>query len=38
MPGVSESGYRILSNAGPNSGQEVPHFHLHISGGERLRR
>ncbi|MDR2107498.1 MAG: histidine triad nucleotide-binding protein [Holosporaceae bacterium] len=36
--GVSESGYRILSNAGPDSGQEVPHFHLHILGGERLRR
>lgn len=31
--GVAESGYRILSNVGRDSGQEVPHLHFHICGG-----
>jgi len=34
--GVSESGYRILSNIGEEGGQEVPHLHVHIFGGRRL--
>src|SRR5579875_3182524 len=34
--GVVESGYRVLANTGPNSGQEVPHLHVHIFGGRRL--
>ncbi|GLR68029.1 histidine triad nucleotide-binding protein [Acidocella aquatica] len=34
--GVEESGYRLLANAGPDSHQEVPHFHVHILGGRRL--
>ena len=29
-----ESGYRVLSNIGKNGGQEVPHLHYHIFGGE----
>lgn len=29
-------GYRILSNAGKNGRQEVPHFHIHILGGADL--
>ncbi|WP_243389668.1 HIT domain-containing protein [Arboricoccus pini] len=36
LMGVEESGYRILANHGPNSGQEVPHFHVHIVGGQPL--
>ena len=36
--GVVESGYRILANHGPDSHQEVPHFHIHIFGGRRLGR
>jgi len=28
--------YRLVVNQGPDSGQEVPHFHLHILGGRRL--
>lgn len=32
--GVTESGYRTISNAGPNSHQEVPHLHIHILGGK----
>lgn len=34
--GVNLSGYRILSNHGKDSNQEVPHFHVHICGGENL--
>ena len=36
--GVAASGYRILANHGPDSHQEVPHFHVHIFGGRRLGR
>ena len=36
--GLEETGYRILSNMGPDAGQEVPHFHVHIFGGRRLGR
>lgn len=31
-----KSGYRVVLNAGPNSGQEVPHIHAHILGGKKL--
>lgn len=34
--GIAESGYRIVSNAGPDSGQEVPHLHIHVLGGGPL--
>ena len=34
--GVTETGYRLVANQGPDSGQEVPHFHLHILAGRRL--
>ena len=38
--GVSEvvkgRGYRSLVNVGENGGQEVPHLHFHILGGERV--
>jgi len=36
--GLAEDGYRILANHGPNSHQEVPHFHVHIFGGRALGR
>ena len=29
-------GYRALSNIGKNGGQEVPHLHFHIFGGEKV--
>ena len=34
--GLVEPGYRLLANAGMNSGQEVPHLHVHIFGGRGL--
>jgi histidine triad (HIT) family protein len=34
--GINESGYRIISNSGVDGGQEVPHFHIHILGGEKI--
>lgn len=34
--GVADSGYRILANAGADSHQEVPHFHVHVLGGRKL--
>ncbi len=34
--GVTGAGYRLVANQGPDSGQEVPHFHLHILAGRRL--
>ena len=34
--GLTEGGYRLVINQGPNSGQEVPHLHLHVLGGRRL--
>jgi diadenosine tetraphosphate (Ap4A) HIT family hydrolase len=34
--GLVAPGYRLLANAGRNSGQEVPHLHVHIFGGQPL--
>ena len=34
--GVVDSGYRLVINQGPDSGQEVPHLHLHVLGGKHL--
>ena len=31
-----EDGYRKLTNIGKNGGQEVPHLHYHIFGGEEI--
>jgi len=34
--GLVESGYRLLANVGMDSGQEVPHLHVHIFAGRPL--
>lgn len=34
--GVAESGYRVVANAGKDSGQVVFHLHLHVLGGKTL--
>ena len=33
---VKGGGYRSLVNIGENGGQEVPHLHFHIFGGEKV--
>ena len=33
---VNGNGYRSLVNVGENGGQEVPHLHFHIFGGEKI--
>ena len=34
--GLVEPGYRLLANVGAHGGQEVPHLHVHLFGGEPL--
>ena len=34
--GVAKSGYRLILNCNPDSGQEVYHLHLHLIGGRPL--
>ena len=36
--GVEGDGWRMISNAGQNGVQEVPHLHVHILGGRGLGR
>jgi len=31
--GLESSGYRLITNMGPDSAQSVPHFHVHILAG-----
>ena len=34
--GIAESGFRIVTNVGPDSGYTVPHLHFHLLGGRRM--
>lgn len=34
--GISESGYRIVTNSGPHAGQTVFHLHFHLLGGRPM--
>ena len=34
--GISESGYRVVANTGPDGGQSVDHLHFHVMGGRRM--
>jgi diadenosine tetraphosphate (Ap4A) HIT family hydrolase len=34
--GLVAPGYRLLANVGLNSGQEVPHLHVHLFGGRAM--
>jgi histidine triad (HIT) family protein len=35
--GIAQSGYRLIVNNGPDAGQEVFHYHLHLIGGHKMR-
>ena len=35
--GVADTGYRLITNIGPDGGQSVPHLHLHLIGGKALK-
>ena len=34
--GLARSGFRLVFNNGPDSGEAVPHLHCHILGGRQL--
>jgi len=34
--GLTQGGYRLVINNGPDAGESVPHLHLHILGGRSL--
>ena len=34
--GISEEGYRVITNIGENGGQTIKHLHFHIIGGTKL--
>lgn len=35
--GLSENGYRIVINNGPDGGETVPHLHIHVMGGRPMQ-
>jgi histidine triad (HIT) family protein len=34
--GVDRSGWRVVTNVGPDAGQTVEHLHFHLLGGRRM--
>lgn len=34
--GISENGYRLINNCGPDAGQTVFHLHYHLVGGRSM--
>lgn len=36
LKGITQSGYRVVMNSGPDGGQSVFHMHVHLLGGRQL--
>ena len=36
--GIAVTGYRVIANTGADGRPEVPHFHVHILGGQNMGR
>ena len=36
LEGIAQTGYRVITNCGPDACQTVPHMHFHVLGGEKL--
>lgn len=36
--GLEQSGFRVVTNVGPDAGQTVFHTHFHVLGGQRLSK
>ncbi|HSK68653.1 MAG TPA: histidine triad nucleotide-binding protein [Candidatus Limnocylindria bacterium] len=36
LEGIAQSGYRLVSNCGPDACQSVGHLHFHVLGGQQL--
>jgi histidine triad (HIT) family protein len=34
--GITDTGFRLIANAGKDGRQEVPHFHMHVLGGRDI--
>jgi histidine triad (HIT) family protein len=35
--GLTQSGFRLVFNNGPDAGEAVPHLHCHILGGRKMK-
>ena len=35
---ISEKGYKLMFHVGEDGGQEVPHLHLHLLGGAKMKQ
>lgn len=35
--GIAQSGYRLITNTGPDAGQTVFHIHVHLIGGQPMK-